>query len=112
MRGSAVGEKFWMLPGPCPVPVEVKMPKLEFTIRTEEMLLRKLLTVTRMLARPRGAFEGMMALICPGLKKTGIAATVADPWVMLIDTPARVVDKGKANAGEVAGPRLDPKMEN
>jgi hypothetical protein len=30
---------------------------------------------------PRGAFEGMTALIWPGLKKTGIAATVVVPWV-------------------------------
>jgi hypothetical protein len=57
-------------------------------------------------------FEGMMALIWPGLKKTGIAATVVVPWVTEMVTPAREVERGKVSAGDVAGPRLAPKIEN
>jgi hypothetical protein len=54
----------------------------------------------------------MIALICPVERKTGIAATVVAPWVTEIETPERVVERGKASGGEVAGPRFDPKMEN
>ena len=53
-----------------------------------------------------------MALIWPGLRKTGIAATVVEPWVTEMETPARVVGRGKASGGEVAGPRFAPKIEN
>jgi hypothetical protein len=52
-----------------------------------------------------------MALIWLGLRKTGIAATVVEPWVIDIETPERVVGRGKARVGEVAGPRLAPKIE-
>jgi len=70
------------------------------------------LYVIRRLAIPRGAFDGMMALIWPGLTKTGIAVSVVVPCVIETETALRVVDSGNDNGGEVAGPRFAPKIEN
>jgi hypothetical protein len=41
-----------------------------------------------------------------------MAATTVVPWVTEMETAARVVERGKERAGEFAGPRLEPKMEN
>ena len=76
LMGCAVAEtKFCRIPGPSPPPLAVKMPKLLFTTRTGDRLLRELLKPTCRDTRPSGAFDGMMALIWPGLKNIGIAST-------------------------------------
>ena len=71
--------KFCRMPGPSPAPLAVKIPKLLFSTRTGAGLLRALLMVTRMDTMPRGAFHGMIALICPTLAKIGIASTEVAP---------------------------------
>ena len=63
-------------------------------------------------SEPKGVFEGRIALIWPGLKKIGMAATLVTPCDTLMDTPPSVVDSGKARAGLVPGPSPAPKMEN
>ena len=117
MVGELIGwtfaeTKFCRMPGPRPVPFAVKMPKALVTIRTVEGLLVKFPETTRRVAMPKGALEGMMALICESLAKRGIALTLEPPCVTVMETLASEVPSGNelALAGE-AGPRRVPKIE-
>jgi hypothetical protein len=59
---------------------------------------------------PSGVLEGMMALICPGPTKTGIASTVVAPCVIFTETPPSVVESGKLSPGLEVGPSRIPKI--
>ena len=71
-----------------------------------------MVVVTRIETRPSGAFEGMMAFICPALTNTGIASTDFVPSVTFTETPPSVVASGNVSAGLELGPRFTPKIEN
>jgi hypothetical protein len=61
--------KFCKMPGPSPALLALKIPNALLTILTGKGLLREPFAVTRRDAVPRGAFDGMMALICPLLTR-------------------------------------------
>jgi len=105
--------KFVIAPGPAPVLKSVKMPTLLFTTVTGAGALVWPLQVTVTWTGPRGAFDGMMALIWRSRTNTGIALTVVPPPVTAIETPAKVVSRGNRGGGSVptTGPRLAPKIE-
>jgi len=56
-------------------------------------------------------FDGAIAFTWPGLTNSGIAFTLVDPCVNVIDTPPSVVCKGNDKPGLDAGPIVPPKME-
>src|ERR1035438_721656 len=101
-------------PGPAPLLFTAKMPTLLVTILAGEggpgITVPAKVPVTRMETFPSGALEGMMALICPGPTKTGIAFTVVAPCVIFTETPPSVVESGKLSPGLEAEPSRIPKM--
>src|SRR5712692_7859994 len=98
------------MPGPMPARM-ANTPTLLLTIRTGAMfVLGLLLNVIWTEAIPRGALDGMIALTWVGLTKMGNPSTEVLPWMILMDTPPRLVDKGNAKGGLTAGPMLTPKM--
>ena len=99
--------KFWITPGPLPKPLTATIPTAALTTRTGELLLFELLRITWRTSRPRGALDGMMALIWVLDTYTGMAATVVPPWLTLTDTPEKAVCSGNdiCWAG-VVGPRF------
>jgi hypothetical protein len=101
-----------MIPGPVPALLALKIPKLEFTILTGLGLLRSPFARTRSVTIPSGVFDGMIALICPGPTNTGIAFTIVEPCVAVIETPPSVVERGNDRAGLEAGPSRRPYMVN
>ena len=106
--------KLNMLPGPAPAPLAAKAPKLLFTTRTGEGLLRAVLNMTCIDTMPSGAFDGIMALIWPGPTNIGMASAEGPPFgaVTLMDKPPKVVESGKASVGLDTGPRSVPKTLN
>jgi len=76
IEGDCGGRVILNTAGPLPGSGGGEIPTLEATTLTVAALLRKLLWLTRRVTSPRGVLDGMMALIWPELKKTGMAATV------------------------------------
>ncbi len=109
--GCTSGEiKFWKIPGPSPVPFALKIPKLDSTISIGTGFESVCPTRTLKAPRPSRASEGMIALTCPRLPKSGIALTTRSPWVTVALIWPSVSPSGNSETTTgVVGPRFSPK---
>ena len=102
--------KFCTMPGPEPLLLTAKIPRLAATTSAGAQLDAVPPTVTRSDTGPSGAFEGRTALICVAATNSGSAATQFSFWQTSMPVPPRVVCRGNSETPTPAGgPKSRPK---